>query len=262
LRSLAVRLPLGGCTWRTSSGTSSVLSRLWRSCPVAGHGLRSNSTGVSRDAGRPGLGLLRPTKLVAREGRLASWRHRHTGVHDPRAGSRPLGHLMSVVRGRRPGADVQELADALITGQIPDRMPPAPPGVPSQHRILMPEREHLGRCRVVAASQHDDQAEYPADQQLDDLEQHPPNQPSGCPACRQQCRSKAIEYSSDRGSLNGSRAMSCPRSLHLRPDQPGLAGRTVTGVVAGMASAQQPHHFSLPGSIAADCSVAFRPSLP
>jgi hypothetical protein len=55
----------------------------------------------------------------------------------------------------------------------------------------MPEREHLGRCRVVAASQHDDQAEYPADQQPDDLEQHPPSQPSGCPACRQHCRSNS-----------------------------------------------------------------------
>jgi hypothetical protein len=40
--------------------------------------------------------------------------------------------------------------------------------MPAQHRILMPE--HLGRCCLVAADQHDDQAEYPAGQYVNDLE--------------------------------------------------------------------------------------------
>ena len=53
----------------------------------------------------------------------------------------------------------------------------------------MPEHEHFSRCRPVTTSEHDDQAEYPADQQVDDLEQHSPSQPSACPACRQQCTS-------------------------------------------------------------------------
>jgi hypothetical protein len=92
----------------------------------------------------------------------------------------------------------------------------------------MPEREHLGRCRVVAASQHDDQAEYPADQQLDDLEQHPLSQPSECPACRQQCRSTAIEYSSGTGSLNGSQAYE-PSSVAVIC---GLIGRAAGAGVA------------------------------
>ena len=53
----------------------------------------------------------------------------------------------------------------------------------------MPEHQHFGHCRPVAAEQHDDQAECPAGQYVDDLEQHPPSQPSPCPACRQLCRS-------------------------------------------------------------------------
>jgi hypothetical protein len=60
------------------------------------------------------------------------------------------------------------------------------------------------------------------------------------------------------------------RRCHLRPDQPGAPGgrcpvsadRLASRTVTGMASAQQPRHFSLPGSIAADCFCAFRPSLP
>jgi hypothetical protein len=35
-----------------------------------------------------------------------------------------------------------------------------------------------------------------------------------------------------------------------------------SGTVTGMASAQQPRHFWLPGSIAADCLCAFRRGLP
>jgi hypothetical protein len=69
------------------------------------------------------------------------------------------------------------------------RLVPHPADLPAQHRVLMPEHQHFGHCRPVAAEQHDDQAKCPAGQHVDDLEQHPPSQPSPCPACRQQCRS-------------------------------------------------------------------------
>ena len=60
------------------------------------------------------------------------------GVHDPRFGSHPLGHLVGVVRGRQPGTDVQELADA---GQIPDR--PARKG-PVRPGLCHDTRQHRG----------------------------------------------------------------------------------------------------------------------
>jgi len=57
----------------------------------------------------------------------------------------------------------------------------------AQHRVLMAQHQPLSRSRPVAAEQRDDQAEYPADQRVDDLEQRPPGQPPSCPACRRQC---------------------------------------------------------------------------
>ena len=69
------------------------------------------------------------------------------------------------------------------------RLVPHAADPPARHRVLMPEDQHFGHCRPVAAEQHDDQAECPAGQYVDDLEQHPPSQPSPCPVCRQQCRS-------------------------------------------------------------------------
>jgi hypothetical protein len=38
-------------------------------------------------------------------------------------GATRLGHLMGIVRGRQPGPDVQELVDAFLAGQVPDRPP-------------------------------------------------------------------------------------------------------------------------------------------
>ncbi len=52
-----------------------------------------------------------------------------------------------------------------------------PADLPTQHGILMPKHQYLGRYRPVAAEQHYHQAEYPAGQRVDDLEQHPPSQP-------------------------------------------------------------------------------------
>src|ERR1019366_7142042 len=42
----------------------------------------------------------------------------------------------------------------------------------------MPEHQYFGRYRPVAAEQHDDQAECPPGQHVDDLEQHLLSQPS------------------------------------------------------------------------------------
>ena len=47
---------------------------------------------------------------------------------------------------------------------------------------LMPEHEQLGIFRPVTAEHQDDQAEHPARQQVDDLEQHPASQPPPCPS--------------------------------------------------------------------------------
>ena len=65
---------------------------------------------------------------------------------------------------------------------------PYPAGVPAQQRVLVPEHEQLGIFRPVAAECQDGLAEYPAREQVDDLEQHPASQPSLRPSCWQQCR--------------------------------------------------------------------------
>ena len=53
------------------------------------------------------------------------------------------------------------------------RLVPHPAGVPPQYRVLMPEHQQLSILRPVAAEHQDSQAEYPAREQVDDLEQHP-----------------------------------------------------------------------------------------
>jgi hypothetical protein len=45
--------------------------------------------------------------------------------------------------------------------------------VPPQYRVLVPEHEQLGILRPVAPEHQDGKAEYPAGEQVDDLEQHP-----------------------------------------------------------------------------------------
>jgi len=44
--------------------------------------------------------------------------------------------------------------------------------VPTQDRVLVPEHQQLSILRQVAAEHQDGQAEYPAREQVDDLEQH------------------------------------------------------------------------------------------
>ena len=60
---------------------------------------------------------------------------------------------------------------------------PHPAGVSPQHRVLVPEHQQFSILRQVAAEHQDGQAECPACEQVDDLEQHPASQPSPCQAC-------------------------------------------------------------------------------
>ena len=75
-------------------------------------------------------------------------------------------------RRRRDTIGASAANQALVRRLVPHRA-----DLSAQHRILIPEHQHLGRYRPVAAEQHDDQAEYPAGQHVDDLEQHPLSQP-------------------------------------------------------------------------------------
>ena len=54
-----------------------------------------------------------------------------------------------------------------------DRLVSHPASVPPQDSVLMPENEQLGILRQATVEHQDGQAEYPAREQLDDLEQHP-----------------------------------------------------------------------------------------
>jgi hypothetical protein len=53
------------------------------------------------------------------------------------------------------------------------RLVPRPADVPAQDRVLVPEYQQFSIFRQVAAEYQDGQAEYPAHEQVDDLEQHP-----------------------------------------------------------------------------------------
>ncbi len=53
-------------------------------------------------------------------------------VHDPAVSCHRLGHLVSVAGGRDPGADVKELADPLLPGQVAHRA--------GQERAVGPDR--------------------------------------------------------------------------------------------------------------------------
>ena len=72
-----------------------------------------------------------------------------------------------------------------MPGAVGGRPVPYPTYVPTQHRVLVPEHEQLGIFCPVAAER---QAECPARQRVDDLEQHPASQLPLRPSCRQQCR--------------------------------------------------------------------------
>jgi hypothetical protein len=86
----------------------------------------------------------------------------------------------------------------------------------------------------VLAEGHDGEAEYPANQQVDDLEQHPASQPSPRPGCREsaaQAGNRVFEYSSGtRCSPGRDGSAATALALPLSPrGRSGLQARAVRG---------------------------------
>jgi hypothetical protein len=77
----------------------------------------------------------------------------------------------------------------------------------------VPAAQHLGQ---VPAEYQDKEAEYPANHQIDDLEQHLASQPAPLPGRkRQRSSAHAIEYSSGTG-LKGAEAILTDQQRRLR----------------------------------------------
>jgi hypothetical protein len=64
-----------------------------------------------------------------------------------------------------------------------------PAGGPAQHRVLMPEHQQFSVLRLIPAAYRHDQLEYPAHQQVRELQSHPASQPSPHQACSRYGRS-------------------------------------------------------------------------
>jgi hypothetical protein len=89
--------------------------------------------------------------------------------------------------GEDPGGlGVQELPPGWL---VPD-----PSGLPAQDGVLVPERQQFNVLDQVPAREQDREAEYPANQQVDDRERHPVSQPSPPPG-RSGKRGSATESS-------------------------------------------------------------------
>ncbi len=72
--------------------------------------------------------------------------------------------------------------------------------MPAQHRVLVPHHQQLSILRQVPAEYQDSKAEYPANQQVDDLEQHLAKPTITMPWLLAKAQvSHTIEYSSSTG---------------------------------------------------------------
>jgi hypothetical protein len=109
----------------------------------------------------------------------------------------PLGGQFAVPGQQRRGRHGKNVGPA-PAGEEPcqrgephpvGRLVPHPADVAAQDGVLVPEHEQLSVLRQVPAEYQDSQAEYPANQQVDDLEQHPASQPSPRPGCPRPRRS-------------------------------------------------------------------------
>jgi hypothetical protein len=79
--------------------------------------------GIGQEAGRiPEVPAHGEGHLVVGEQRLGVGEHDGVVVEVDHAGGRvdPVGDLVHVLRGRQPGADVQELPQASLADQVPD----------------------------------------------------------------------------------------------------------------------------------------------
>ena len=94
--------------------------------------------------------------------------------------------------------------------------------VAAQHRVPVPEYEQLSFLRPVPVNYQDSKAEYLANQQVDDLEQHPASQPSPRQSLVVVQLSRSIEYSSGTGRRP---YLSCRFPLCRDGQQDALSGR-------------------------------------
>ena len=154
--------------------TPSFVSSPWiRRYPHSGFSFASRTTRLAMlgtVGGRPGLRRL-----------LVSYFSR------PVCGARPAASRASRERCR-PAPSGYESCQRGEPHPV-GRLVTHPAELAAQHRVLVPEDQQLSILRPVAAEHQHSQAEYTARQQVDDLEQHPPSQPSPRPACWQQCSS-------------------------------------------------------------------------
>jgi hypothetical protein len=110
--------------------------------------------GGAQDPGRvPQIGV----EVLARTFRAAGQQRASVGehqgvivyVHDPALRRHLLGHLMGVIRGGQAGADVQELPDPRLDGQVADRPGQERPGRAGDHGDTGKDLQVLiARCPV------------------------------------------------------------------------------------------------------------------
>ena len=154
--------------------TPSFASSPWiRRCPHSGFSFARRTTRRAMPGpvgGRPGLRRLLVSYFLA-----ASLRFQASSV----AG----------VTGKTSAQRLRGTSRASAASQARSAGILHPAGVPPQDRVLVPEHQQLSVLRQVAAEHQDSQAEYPAREQVDDLEQHPASQSSPRQACRWKRRS-------------------------------------------------------------------------
>ena len=112
-------------------------------------------------------GLAPPARVVLSRGQLAVPGQQRRGRHGK--------DLCPAPAGKKPG---QRREQHPVSRLVPD-----PASLTAQHRVLVPQHQQLSSLRPVAAEHQDSYTEYPARQQIDDLEQHPASQPSLRQAC-------------------------------------------------------------------------------
>ena len=149
--------------------TPSLASSPWvRRCPQSGFSFARRTARRAMPGtvgGRPGLRLLLVSYLLAASLRCPGQQRRGRDGED--FGPAPAREQPCQRGEPHP-----------VRWLVPD-----PAGVPAQDRVLVPQHQQLSILRHVPAEQQDSQAEYPANQQVDDLEQHAASQPSRRPGC-------------------------------------------------------------------------------
>jgi len=120
--------------------------------------------------GRPGL---RPPLVSFSRGQLAVPGQQRCWRHGEDLGPAPAGYQLC------------QRGEPYPVG----RLVPDPSGLPAQDGVLVPERQQFSVLVQIPAGEQDREAEYPANQQVDDHERHPVSQPSPPPGRRRKRRS-------------------------------------------------------------------------